>query len=138
MEASKKILVLPCIGSYDQKRRCFQEVSKFFEKEGLSWDNVCGNTTDGATAMLGSHQAKVKDTNPDTKHLHCMIHQYALASKTLQTELRVVLHEVITMVNAIKASALSTRLFQLLCQDFDEQQENLLYHTEAREPALPH
>ena len=40
--------------------------------------------------------------------------------------------------NAIKASALSTRLFWLLCQDFDEQQENLLYHTEAREPALPH
>ena len=40
----------------------FHEVSKFFENEGLSWDNVCGNTTDGAPAMLGSHsgyQAKV-------------------------------------------------------------------------------
>ena len=91
--------------------------------------------------MLGSHsgyQAKLKDTNPDTKHLHCMIHQYALASKTLPTELRAILDEVIAIVNAIKASVLSTRLFQLLCQDFDEQQENLLYHTEAREPALPH
>ena len=79
----------------------FQEVFKFFEKEGLSWDNVCGNTTDGAPAMLGSHsgyQAKVKDTNPDTKHLHCMIHRYARASKTLPTELRAVLDEVIALV----------------------------------------
>ena len=102
---------------------------------------MCVKTTDGAPAMLGSHsgyQAKVKDTYPDTKYLHCMIHRYALASKALPTELRAVLDEVIPMVNAIKASALSTRLFRLLNPDFDEQQENLLYHTEAREPALPH
>ena len=33
----------------------FLEVSKFFEKKGLSGDNVCGNTTDGAPAMLVSH-----------------------------------------------------------------------------------
>ena len=60
-------------------------------------------------------------------------HRYALASKTLPTELRAVLDEVIAMVNAIKASPLSTRLFgfRLLCLDFDEQQENLLYHTEV-------
>ena len=39
-----------------KREDAFQEVSKFFEKEGLSWDNVCGrNTTDGAPAMLGSH-----------------------------------------------------------------------------------
>ena len=80
----------------------FQEVSKFFEKEGLSGDSVCGNTTDGAPAILGSHsdyQAKVKDTNLDTKHLHCKIHRYAMASKTLPTELRAVLDEVIAMVS---------------------------------------
>ena len=46
--------------------------------------------------------SKVKDTNPDTKHLHCVIHRYALASKTLPTELRAVLDVVIAMVNAIK------------------------------------
>ena len=115
---------MPCIPKAED---VFLEVSKFFEEEGLSWNNVCGNTTDGGPAMLGSHSgyhAKVKDTNPDTKHLHCMIHRYALASKTLPTELRAVLDEVIAMVNATKASALSTRQFWRLCQD--------------REPALPH
>ena len=112
----------------------FQEVSKFFEKEGLFWYNVCGITTVGTPTMLGSHsgyQAKVKGTNPDTIHLHCLIHRYALASKTLPTEVKSVLDEVIAMVYAIKASTLSTRLFRLLCQVFDKWQENLLYHTEV-------
>ena len=61
-------------------------------------------------------QAKVKDTNPDTKYLHCMIHLYSLISKSLPTELWADLDEGSVMVNAIKASALSIRLFRLLCQ----------------------
>ena len=31
----------------------FNKVSNFFEIEGLSWNNVCGCTTDGAPSILG-------------------------------------------------------------------------------------
>ncbi|XP_068219980.1 protein FAM200C-like [Palaemon carinicauda] len=64
----------------------FNEVSLFFEKEGLSWNNVCACTTDGAPAMLGRRsgfRGRVNQVNPETKHLHCMLHRYTLASKTL-------------------------------------------------------
>ena len=36
------------------------------------------------------------------------------------------------MVNFIKSSALNTRLFRLLCQEFDDEQIILLFHTEVR------
>ncbi|XP_068228051.1 zinc finger BED domain-containing protein 5-like [Palaemon carinicauda] len=70
--------------------------------------------------------------NPETKHLHCMLHRYALASKTLPPDLKLVLDDVVHMVNAIKSSALNTRLFSLLCQEFGSDEEVLLLHTEAK------
>ncbi|XP_068227396.1 zinc finger BED domain-containing protein 5-like [Palaemon carinicauda] len=113
----------------------FNEVSLFFEKEGLSWNNVCACTTDGAPAMLGRRsgfRGRVNQVNPETKHLHCMLHRYALASKTLPPDLELVLDDVVHMVNAIKSSAQNTRLFSLLCQEFGSDEEVLLLHTEVR------
>jgi len=113
----------------------FNAVSTFFQIEGLSWDNVCACTTDGAPAMIGyrsGFRSCVSAVNASTKHLHCMIHRYALASKTLPPELKEVLDDVVSMVNAIKSSALNTRLFRLLCQDLDENHEGLIFHTEIR------
>jgi zinc finger BED domain-containing protein 5/7/8/9 len=110
-------------------------VSMFLEEEGLSWDNVCSCTTDGAPSMLGNRsgfRAQVAAANPTAKHLHCMIHRYALASKTLPTELKAVLDDIVAMVNTIKSSALNTRLFRLLCQELEGDQEALLFHTDVR------
>ena len=61
-----------------------------------------------------------------------MLHRYALASKTLPSELRSVLDDVVHMVNAIKSSALNTKLFSLLCQEFGSDEEVILLHTEVR------
>lgn len=69
----------------------FNEVSTFFEKKGLSWNKVCAYTTAGAPAMLGRRsgfRGKVTEANPKTRHLHCMLHRYALASKTLPSGYR--------------------------------------------------
>ena len=113
----------------------FELVNSFFEGEGLDWENVCGCTTDGAPAMLGSQsgfKTRVKAINSKVKHMHCMIHRQALAAKTLPTELKEVLDDTVKMVNFVKASALNSRLFRLLCLDLDSVYETLLYHTEVR------
>ena len=52
METSKKSY---CFAMHSKGEFFFLEVSKFFEKAGLTWDNMCGNTTDGGPAMVGSH-----------------------------------------------------------------------------------
>ena len=46
---------------------------------------------------LAVDQGKVTDMNSKTKHLHCMLHRYALACKTLAPGLRLVLDDVVYM-----------------------------------------
>jgi len=88
-----------------------EKINAFFETGGLYWKNVCGVCTDGAPAMLGSKsgfQTKVKELAPAAKGIHCMIHRYALASKTLPVPLQQVLDSLIKIVNYIKSGALNT------------------------------
>ena len=82
----------------------FIKVSNFFEREGLSRNNVCACTTDRAS-MLGRRsgfRGKVAEMNSKTMHLHCMLHRYALACRTLPPGLRLVLDDVVHMINIIK------------------------------------
>ncbi|XP_068240097.1 zinc finger BED domain-containing protein 5-like [Palaemon carinicauda] len=109
-----------------------EKVSTFFQEEDLQWENVCGVCTDGAAAMLGSKsgfQSRVKKLAPQAKGIHCMIHRYALASKTLPSSLQEVLESVIKIVNYIKTKALNTCLFRELCKDMNADHEVLLFYT---------
>ncbi|KAL4112420.1 hypothetical protein QTP88_016213 [Uroleucon formosanum] len=54
----------------------------------------------------------------------------ALASKTLPEELIYTLKQSVKIVNAIKSSALNTRIFKIICSD--SEYETLLFHTEVR------
>jgi len=78
---------------------------------------VVGSTTDGALGMLGcrsGYPARVSGVNPDVKKLHCMIHRYALCTKTLPPGLKSVLVDVVVMVklchfvNFVKPDRLNT------------------------------
>uniref|UniRef100_UPI00358F67E6 SCAN domain-containing protein 3-like n=1 Tax=Myxine glutinosa TaxID=7769 RepID=UPI00358F67E6 len=112
-----------------------EKVSTFFHTEGLQWGNVSGVCTDRAPAMLGlksGFQTRVKELAPQAKGIHCMIHRYALASKTLPATLREVLDSVIKIVNYVKAGALNTRLFKELCKDVDADHEVLLFYMAIR------
>ena len=123
------------IDSTTRGKDIFNKVSNFFEREGLSWNNVCGCTTDGAPSMLGRRlglREQVVEKKSKTKHLHCMLHRYALARKTLPPKLRFVLDDVVHIINTIKSSTLKTRLFSRLCQELVSDHEALLYHTEVR------
>ena len=56
-----------------------------FQNEDLQWEMVSGVCTDGVLAMLrlkSGFQSRVKKLAPQVKGIHCMIHRYALASKT--------------------------------------------------------
>ncbi|XP_076806902.1 zinc finger BED domain-containing protein 5-like [Clavelina lepadiformis] len=110
-------------------------ISKFFETEGIQWEKLCGVCTDGAPAMLGSKsgfQMKVKEKSPQVKGVHCMIHRYALACKTLPSYLKNVLDSVVKMVNFIKKSPTTSRLFKQLCKEMNSDHETLLFYTAVR------
>ena len=112
-----------------------EKFSFFFHEECLQWENVCGVCTDGAPAMLGSRsgfQSRVKKLAPQAKGIHCMIHRYALASKTLPASLQEVLDSVIKIVNYVKTAALNTRLFKELCKDMHADHKVLLFYTAVR------
>ena len=131
----KNFLFCYTIDSTTRDEGIVNKFSNFFEKEGLSWNNVCGCTTVGAPSMLGRRsgfQGQVVEKNSKTKHLYCMLHRYALACKTLPPELRLVLDDVVHMINTIKSSFLKTRLFSQLCQELGSDDETLLHHTEVR------
>jgi hypothetical protein len=82
-------------------------VSEFFSANGLEWKNACGVCSGGAPAMLGHMSGSknhVKEKTPEIKGVHCMIHRYALASKTLPNNSNTVMNEVVKMVNHVQSS----------------------------------
>ncbi|XP_076061211.1 SCAN domain-containing protein 3-like [Oratosquilla oratoria] len=90
--------------------------------------------------MLGSKsgfQSRVKKLAPQAKGIHCMIHRYALASKTLPASLQEVLESVIKIVNYVKTQALNTRLFKELCKDMNADPEVLLFYTALDISSIP-
>ena len=76
--------------------------------------------------------ARVSRVNPNIKKLHCMIHRYALCTKTLPAAFKSVLDDVVAPVNFVKANPLNTRMLRLLCQELNAELETLLLHTEVR------
>ena len=113
----------------------FNIVSNFFEENQLSWESLVGVCTDGAPAMLGLRSGfvkRVKEKNPSVVGTHCIIHREALASRTMPPEMKDVLNLAIEVVNFIKAGALNSRLFKLLCKDMQSDHEALLFHTNVR------
>lgn len=113
----------------------FKLIDNFLGENNLNWGNVVGICTDGAPALLGCRSGFLqlaKEKNPDIIGSHCMIHREALASKTLTPELQDVLKICIKVVNAIKSSALNTRLFEVLCSEMSSEHKTLLFHTEVR------
>ena len=135
-DLKENFLYCHTIDSTTRDEDIFNKVLNFFEREELSWNNVCECTTDGAPSMLGRRsrfRGQVVEKNSKTKHLHCMLHRYALACKTLPPELRLVLDDAaVHMINTIKSSSLKTRLFSQLSQELGSDREALLYHTKVR------
>ncbi len=89
------------------------KLSIFFRGSRILWENFCRVYADGAPAMLGSKLAfekRVKELAPNAKGVHCMIHRFALASKTLPDKLSKILEAVVKCVDFVRAGDVSSRL----------------------------
>ena len=110
-------------------------ISKFLKTQGLQWEKLCGVYTDGAPAVLGcksGFQVKVKEKSPKVRELHCVIHRYTLACKTLPNFWKNVLNSLVKMVNFVKKSGTTSRLFKQFRKEMDSDHETLLFYTAVR------
>ena len=114
-QSIKENLLFCCpLETTTQAANVMQLVDAFFKEEELNWGKLVHACTDGAPVMLGakSRFAKLlKQKNPKVVTLHSIIHQEALASRTMTQPLKEALEMAIGLVNFVKASALNTRLF---------------------------
>lgn len=122
--------------SYTTGSEIFQGIDKYLKKSQLEWKNCIGLCTDGAGNMTGRHSGvvkRIKDVaHPELKSTHCIIHREHLAAKKMSVELNKVLTQSVSAVNAIKTSALNTRLFTILCEEMGSGHSHLLLHAEVR------
>lgn len=113
----------------------FDCLNGYITAEGFQWEKCVGLCTDGAAAMTGKKSgllARVKEVAPLATFTHCFLHREALASKKLHPALHDVLQTAVKIVNAIKAGALSSRLFASLCREMGSEHQHLLLHSEVR------
>ncbi len=85
--------------------------------------------------MVGRYRgflAFAKKQSPLVQTVHCVIHRQHLVAKNLTEELHEALQIQIKVINKIKSSALNSRLFAILCEENNEQFNQLLLHTEVR------
>ncbi|KAJ8891567.1 hypothetical protein PR048_004095 [Dryococelus australis] len=96
----------------------FEEVYCFLERFNLPLSKLVCVPTDGAPSMMGKCNgfvtrllAKQKEVSPESKlhHIHCIIHQDVLCSKTVQMEH--VLKYLKKVVNFIRSWGLNQRQF---------------------------
>ncbi|KAL4084165.1 hypothetical protein QTP88_027998 [Uroleucon formosanum] len=127
---------------------CGLEQRKKIEAIPLSYDTINSRISDMSTNILEQvireldstsfpfsmqlDETLIKKEIPDIIITHCFLHRYALASKTLPTNLKEVMTTAVKVVNFIRARALHHRLFKVLCQEMGTEHEVLLYYTEVR------
>ena len=76
--------------------------------------------------------ALVKQKAPHVMTMHCVLHRYALAAKSLPEDLKMVLQKVIEAVNFICARSLNHRLFKAFSDEMGSEHSIILLHTEVR------
>lgn len=113
----------------------FAAIKNKMEEYELDWSNVIGMCTDGAAAMTGVRKGLAQRisevANTNFMASHCIIHREALASKEMSPELNDTLMLSVKMINNIKANALNSRVFSLICTEMGSDHDTLLLHTEV-------
>lgn len=113
----------------------FEVLNNFMSTHEIPWEKCVAVSTDGARAMTGTRiglQARVKKMNPSIIWHHCCIHREALAAKNMPEKLKMVLDDIVQVVNFIKARPLNSRIFGKICEEMGSVHKQLLLHAEVR------
>jgi hypothetical protein len=113
----------------------FEAMDNYYTGHDIPWAKCIDVCTDGARAMVGvlnGLAALIKKQCPNCTSSHCMLHREALASMHLPPSLKVVMEEVVKLVNYIKTRPLKSRLFSELCEDMGSDHKALLMHANVR------
>lgn len=116
--------------------KIYEAIDKKIKEYQLDWKGVIQLCTDGAKSMTGVNKGLAKRiadvASEDFVSSHCILHREALASKEMSPILNETLQLAVKMINNIKANALSSRIFRLICAEMDSEYESLLLHAEVR------
>ena len=110
-------------------------IKNYFDVNNMPMKNITYCAADGAPNMMSKKNGclkLMKDVNPETILVHCVIHRENLAAKNISPVLNEALHSIIKSVNVIKANAKCERLFKQFCEQQEEDHVRLLLHTEVR------
>ncbi|KAF9762740.1 Protein ZBED8 [Nosema granulosis] len=113
----------------------FDVLKEFLDKKEIPLNNILTITTSCSPAIIGRHRGLVvylKNYVPNIIAIHFVIHIQHIVAKNLSVYLHQTLCYVIQAINKIKSSSLSSRLFEQLCVENDEEFNSLLQHTEVR------
>jgi len=134
-EVEENVLLCHLLSERTTGEDIFNAIDCYFKKMSINWSNCCGLCTDGGKSMSGIYsglRGRVMRIVPNINWSHCCIHRQSLASKNLPGELKLVLDEVVKLVNFIKARSTNLRIFKALCEDMISPHSSLLFHTEVR------
>ncbi|XP_078542371.1 general transcription factor II-I repeat domain-containing protein 2B-like [Lissotriton helveticus] len=109
----------------------------YFKTNDIPLNTLVSITTDGAPTMVGHDRGfvsmhKKKLIGQTVIDYHCIIHQEVLCAKLKHGELNNVLRGAVKIVNFIRAKSLNHRLFKAMLQESEEEQTDVLMHTDMR------
>jgi hypothetical protein len=107
----------------------------YIRENNLKWEDCVSICTDGSASMTGKvkgFKPKVREVNPEIRFDHRFLHREAIVAEMLAVFLKLVLDEVVKIVNFVKSRPLNSRLFSALCQEMGSDPISLLLRTEVR------
>jgi len=129
------MLLCEVLETHTTGEKIFKVLNQFIMDHEISWDKCIDVCTDGAKAMTGKTAgvvSRIKAVSKECSSSHCVLHRHSLACKEMPVSFKLVLDQAVQIINLIKARALNSRLFRVICNDMGSKFENLLFHTEVR------
>ncbi|KAL4083263.1 hypothetical protein QTP88_028593 [Uroleucon formosanum] len=114
----------------------FKTMNSYMISKNINWASCIGICTDGAVSMTGIHSGVVSRVK-EVAHAHlistrCFIHREQLAVKDMGKNFNDILNQCTTIINFIRARAINSRIFSVMCKEFGSVYNNVLFHSHIR------